>query len=37
MKKIPATQVVPWAPWQIPTDAIESEDVLQEIARGTQQ
>jgi hypothetical protein len=30
--KISATQVVPWAPWEIPTEAIESVDVLQEVA-----
>jgi hypothetical protein len=32
--KIPATQVVPWAPWEIPIEAIESADVLQEVARA---
>jgi hypothetical protein len=32
--KIPATQVVPWAPWEIPIDAIESADVVQEVARA---
>jgi DNA invertase Pin-like site-specific DNA recombinase len=32
--KIPATQVVPWAPWEIPIEAIESPDVLEEIARA---
>ena len=32
--KIPATQVVPWAPWEIPTEAIESADVVQEVARA---
>jgi DNA invertase Pin-like site-specific DNA recombinase len=32
--KIPATQVVPWAPWEIPTEAIESVDVLQEVSRA---
>jgi DNA invertase Pin-like site-specific DNA recombinase len=32
--KIPATQVVPWAPWEIPIDAIESVDVVQEVARA---
>jgi DNA invertase Pin-like site-specific DNA recombinase len=31
-KLIPATQVVPWAPWEIPADAIKSEQVLREIA-----
>jgi hypothetical protein len=30
---IVATQVVPWAPWEIPTVAIESMDVLREVAR----
>jgi hypothetical protein len=25
--QIPATQVVPWAPWEIPIEAIESVDV----------
>lgn len=30
--KIPATQVVPWAPWEIPIEAIESVDVVQEVA-----
>src|SRR5262249_62319297 len=32
--KIPATQVVPWAPWEIPIEAIESAEVVQEIARS---
>ena len=32
--KIPATQVVPWAPWEIPIEAIEAEDVVQEVARA---
>jgi len=32
--KIPATQVVPWAPWEIPIEAIESADVVQEVARA---
>ena len=32
--KIPATQVVPWAPWEIPTEAIESAEVVQEVARA---
>ena len=31
--KIPATQVVPWAPWEIPTEAIESADVVREVAK----
>jgi hypothetical protein len=31
---IPATQVVPWAPWEIPIEAIESPDVVQEVARA---
>jgi len=31
-KVIAATQVVPWAPWEIPAEAIQSEDVLREIA-----
>jgi DNA invertase Pin-like site-specific DNA recombinase len=29
--KIPAHQVVPWAPWEIGTEAIESEEVLKEV------
>jgi hypothetical protein len=29
--KIPAHQVVKWAPWQIGTEAIESEEVLKEV------
>jgi hypothetical protein len=32
--RIPATQVVPWAPWEIPIEAIESADVVQEVARA---
>jgi len=32
--KIPATQVVPWAPWEIPIEAIESVDIVQEVARA---
>jgi hypothetical protein len=32
--KIPATQVVPWAPWEIPIGAIESVNVVQEVARA---
>ena len=32
--KIPATQVVPWAPWEIPIEAIESAEVVQEVARA---
>jgi DNA invertase Pin-like site-specific DNA recombinase len=31
-KLIPATQVVPWAPWEIPAGAIKSEQVLREVA-----
>lgn len=31
-KLIPATQVVPWAPWEIPAEAIKSEQVLREVA-----
>jgi len=31
-KIIAATQVVPWAPWEIPAEAIQSEQVLREIA-----
>lgn len=31
-KMIPATQVVPWAPWEIPAEAIQSEEVLREVA-----
>jgi hypothetical protein len=27
-KKIPATQVVPWAPWEICVDSIKQEEVL---------
>src|SRR3984885_13175312 len=32
--KIPATQVVPWTPWEIPMEAIESAAVVQEVARA---
>ena len=32
--KIPAAQVVPWAPWEIPIEAIESAEVVQEVARA---
>jgi len=31
-KVITATQVVPWAPWEIPAESIKSEQVLREIA-----
>lgn len=31
--KIPATQVVPCAPWEISAEAIESETILTEIKR----
>jgi DNA invertase Pin-like site-specific DNA recombinase len=31
--KIPATQIVPWAPWEISADAIVSEEVLREVRR----
>jgi hypothetical protein len=31
--KIPATQIVPWAPWEISADAIGSEEVLREVRR----
>jgi hypothetical protein len=31
-KAIAATQVVPWAPWEIPVEAIQSEQVLREVA-----
>jgi hypothetical protein len=31
-KKIPATQVVPWAPWEICADSIKQEEVLREVA-----
>lgn len=31
-KLIAATQVVPWAPWEIPAEAIQSEQVLREVA-----
>jgi DNA invertase Pin-like site-specific DNA recombinase len=31
--KISATQVVPWAPWEISAAAMESEEVLQEVNR----
>jgi hypothetical protein len=30
--RIPAAQVVPWAPWEIPLKAIESDDVIREVA-----
>ncbi len=30
--RIPATQVVPWAPWEIPLAAIESDDLVREVA-----
>jgi hypothetical protein len=33
-KKIPAAQVVPWAPWEIPIEAIESVHIVQEVARA---
>jgi DNA invertase Pin-like site-specific DNA recombinase len=29
---ITATQVVPWAPWEIPAESIQSEQVLREVA-----
>ena len=29
--KISATQVVPWAPWEIPAEAVESEEVVQAV------
>ncbi len=32
--RIPATQVVPWAPWEIPLEAIESVNIVQEVARA---
>jgi hypothetical protein len=32
--RIPASQVVPWAPWEIPIEAIESVDIVQEVARA---
>lgn len=31
--RIPATQVVPWAPWEIPLDAIESAELIREVAQ----
>jgi len=31
--KLSGAQVVPWAPWEIPVEAIEAADVLQEVAR----
>jgi len=31
-KVITATQVVPWAPWEIPAESIQSEQVLREVA-----
>ena len=30
-KMIPAAQIVPLAPWEIPIEAIEREDVLREV------
>ncbi len=30
-KKLPATQVVAYAPWEIPVDALESDDVRQAV------
>jgi DNA invertase Pin-like site-specific DNA recombinase len=32
-KVITATQVVPWAPWEIPAESIQSEQVRREVAR----
>jgi DNA invertase Pin-like site-specific DNA recombinase len=32
--KIPATQVVPWAPWEIPVEAIGTAEVLREVDRA---
>jgi hypothetical protein len=32
-QKIPATQVVPWAPWEISAAVIDSPDIVREIAR----
>ena len=32
--KIPATQVVPWAPWEIPAEAVVTADVVREVARA---
>jgi len=29
--KISATQVVPWVPWEIPAEAVESEEILQAV------
>jgi hypothetical protein len=31
-KVIPATQVVPWAPWEIPAESVQSERVHREVA-----
>ncbi len=31
--KIAATQIVPWAPWEISAEAMECEEVLQEVKR----
>jgi excisionase family DNA binding protein len=31
-KVIAATQVVPWSPWEIPAEAIQSEQVRREVA-----
>ena len=31
-KMISATQVVPWAPWEIPAESIQAEQVLREVA-----
>lgn len=30
-KAIPAAQNVPWTPWEIPVESIESEDVLRQV------
>ncbi|HKD09593.1 MAG TPA: recombinase family protein [Bryobacteraceae bacterium] len=30
--RIPVTQVVPWAPWEIPITAVESDEVIREVA-----
>jgi DNA invertase Pin-like site-specific DNA recombinase len=32
-QRIPAIQVVPWAPWEIPIEAIQSADVVREVSR----
>lgn len=32
-RKIPAIQVVPWAPWEIPIEAIQSADVVRQVSR----